>query len=486
MPTRPTLFAAGMPFTVKINGRDLYDYGAMVYGSQHLNMGMVQLFNTSAPLRHSAYGFNAAFRPRQFSITGSIAPDSVADLLSNLDDLKTTIISLKGKTFNEPSPIKLEFANQTDRHFPCYYAGGNLTVTDFAGRPTSERLVKFTLPLVMLSPFAVANSKTHVAPSGTGPSFTVLDTGTAPCPVHIELEGAATTPQFIIANMSFFADFDYDLVAKDVHDNDLTGATGAGTPGDQFEPGEYGGRFNQVSTFTTSWASLYANPTESTIIFVGTAGFAATSGGDQTLLEYWVDASNGWRFRFETASDILIFEKEIGAAAADARETTQTWALDAEIAIAGSFGADGIKLYVDGLLKDTDVAVTGITGTVGTLDLGDTAEVARPTWNYDYMFIFPFQLSDDDVRRFSLNPTLVKPANTLKSKTGSLGASVRSIIDTDVGTIDNLATDLTRTNDMGDWDGNGNPQLHPTQSCFVVPAGESIGGVKVAYRKMYL
>jgi len=102
------------------------------------------------------------------------------------------------------------------------------------------------------------------------------------------------------------------------------------------------------------------------------------------------------------------------------------------------------------------------------------------------MFIFPFQLSDDDVRRFSLNPTLVKPANTLKSKTGSLGASVRSIIDTDVGTIDNLATDLTRTNDMGDWDGNGNPQLHPTQSCFVVPAGESIGGVKVAYRKMYL
>ena len=483
---RPTQLDSSMDFTVKINGKDLYAYGVVPYQAAQLGAGPAQIYANSPPLRHAAYAFSGAFRPRTFPITGSIFASSVAHLHANLDALKEEIQSLRGKSMNTPAPIKLEFANLTDRHFKCYYAGGELSVRDLVGRPTSERITNFTLPLVMLSPFAHANSKTHAAPSGTGPSFTVLDTGTAACPVVVELEGASTSPKFGICNSAFHADFDWDLIAKIIDDTDNTGTSGATTKSDQFEPGEYGGRYIQGTGFTTSWANIISNPDECTIIMVGAAGFAASAGGDQTLLEYWINADNGWRIEFQTSGNTFFFERERATASVNVSSAAQTFASGDAVTLAASMGPAGMKFYKDGGTPTTAVTTTGIVGSTGTLYLGDYAASQRPDWKYDYLYVFPYQLTDEEVRRYSLNPQLVKSANVIKSKTGNLSANERSILDTEFATIDKLTTAVVKTNDFSNWDGNGNPWLHPKQSCFYVPSTETIGGVKVAYHKWYL
>ena len=481
---RPSVLNSALAYTIKINGLDLHDYGVLDYEVPHLGQAAANVQFASFPERHTAWGFSGTYQPRPFVISGMILGGSIAELRTNLDDLKGAAQAFRGKLHTIPNQIRVEFADETDRYYPCIYQGG-FQVSPIGLSGTGARAAHFILPLMQLTPFAIATTTTTAAPSGTRPSFTTLSTGTAPSPFIVELQGAATAPDFVIANMSFYADFDWDLGATIITGVTHTASSGATTKSNQFEPGDYGGRYAQEATFATTWANIKSNPDAGTVILVVRPQFAFDVVGDKYLYQWYIDANNSVTLYYNATTDHFSFLKTIGGSSATIGSTpAETFATDTYMTLAFSWGAAGMKLYKDGATTDTGVVTTGITGSSGTVYLGQSASNAA--CKYDYAMIFPFQLSDTEVKRFCANPSEVRPFNTRKIKTNNLAANERSILDFENGTIEKLATDLTKTNDLGDWDTNGFPLLPPGQVCFHVPTGESIAGIKVSYRKRYL
>jgi len=476
--------------TAKINGIDLHKFGVVEYEVNHLGMAPVNVAFQSLPSRHISVPFTGAAAPNPFTITGRIFDNSVANLRTHLENLKSQLVSLKHRNnyFDRPAPIYIELADYSDRHYPCIYTGPFNAIT-VGTHPAGNDIAQFTLPLLQLTPFSVAKAVTASSPSGTGPSFAVLTTGTAPCPALIEIEGVANAADFILANCAFYADFDYDLVADIIDGTTNTGAMSSGTASDQMAPGEFQkGRFEQaVGSFNTTWSSVVNNPDEFTMFAVGRVLAAYTTGVDAYVLMWEIDANNRAAIYFDEGTDKWTFLKRKAAADLTAdTASTSTHAAGDYVTLAASCGPDGMKLYVNGALDGTDADTGGVTGSSGTVRLGHQSAIGNNCpFKHEYAAIFPFQMSDEEITKLMGNPQLIAPANLKKSKTGNLTDAQRSVIDTEKATITKVDTDLTQTNDIADWDNNGFMDLHPNKSCLYVPSGESIAGIDVAYRKYW-
>ena len=474
-------------YSVKINGAALYDFGILVANSQHLSGGPIDIQSHLFPERHEAFAFSASFQPRTFVLNGTILADSAAQLRTNVDALKRLITPMRGNQYSIPNALKVEFVDHTDRYYPCAYPGG-LMVAPMGNAPGLVGHATFTLPLQQLTPFALANDISTASDSGAGPMFQVLQTGSAPCPFIVELEGAATAPDFVIADMSFYADFNRDLAATIIDGTTVAGTkSGAGAFADQFEPGDHDYRYIAESSFATSFAGVVSNPAEGSVILVIRPQFAYDVAASDYLFEYYIDGSNSIIIYYDTTNDNFYFIKKIGAAAVTiGNVANESFTTDTYMVVAITWGADGMFIYKDGAQTDTTATVTGVTGSSGTVYLGHQAATGNPSCKYDYAAMFPFQLSADDILKFSQNPQLMRPYNVKKSKAGNIAANARSVLDFGKYSIDLLAAAGGVTNDLSDWDTNGFPMLRPNQMCFYVPTGESINGVKLAWRNRYL
>lgn len=483
---RPSFLDTSWGYTLKIGGRDLHDFGVVSLSAPQLNMSPVDAPFDVLPSRHVAIASTGAFRPSPFVVTGQIAGGSVSELRTNLDTFKQSAASLRGSNFDIVTPLKLETADYTDRYFPVIYTGG-FTAQVVGSDPTGQTIANFTLPLLRLTPFAIANDPTNVTPTATGPTFTTLTAGTAPSAPTVVIEGASTTPSFYMTDMSFYADLDYDLSYTIIDGTTGTGTSGATTPIDQFEPGEIaGGRYAQESTFTTSFASVIQNPTEGTIFLWINPGFGFT-GADQTVFEYYIDANNGIKIWWDQSNTNWSYTKTIGGAAVTLEAATNsTHTADSFVTLAVSYGSGNMSIYADGGAVTENGTTTGITGTSGTVYLGDQAAAARPTCKYNQIAMLPFQLDDDTVRRYMSTPELVRPHIVRKVSTANLSANERVVLDFEKGTATKVATSLAQTNDLGNWDTNGWPMIRSGKTCFYLPSGESASSIKVNYRKRYL
>jgi len=483
---RPSFLDSAWPFTLKIGGRDLHDFGIVTLSAPQLNMSPVDVPFDVLPSRHVAVPSTGAFRPSPFVISGQMAGGSVAELRTNLDTFKQSAVSLRGSAFDIVTPLKLETADYTDRYFPVVYTGG-FTAQVVGSNPTGQTIANFTLPLLRLTPFAIANSPTNATPTATGPSFEVLSAGTAPCAPRIEIEGSSTTPSFYMTDCSFYADLDYDLSYTKIDGSSAAGTSGATTPIDQFEPGDLnGGRYIQAGTFTTSFGSIVQNPTEGTVFLWINPAFDVT-GGDQVLFEYYIDANNKIYLWWDDSDDDWALTKAIGGSPVTLNTSTaSTHSAGDYIRLAFSYGGDGMKIYVDGGTATSNATTTGITGTSGTIYLGDQAASLRPACKYNQIAMLPFQLDDDTVRRYMMTPELVRPHSVNKARSASLNANERVVLDFETGTATHINTSLTQTNDIGNWDTNGWPLVRAPKTCFYLPSGESASSIKINYRKRYL
>ena len=489
----PTLLT-GIAYAVKINGKNLYELGVQAYNIPQMNTGPMDLQQITFPERLDAYSFRSTFLPQPFVITGRMKADSVADLRTNLDLLNAATRPTRGDRASIPTKIRVELKDQTDRYWPCAYAGNfNASPIDNRG-PTGTAFVQFTLPLLQLTPYALAVEPTSVVPAAAAAvDFTVLDLGTAPCPWFVELEGAATAPNFTLTNCSFYWDADYTMAALGVTGNTLTGTSGQTPDSDAFEPGDYGqGRYVQLDTFSTFWSagnSIISNPDEGTVVVVVRPQFAYNaSANEEYFLDWYVDADNGVRLIYDGSDDKFYFSREraTASAAAGGGGDAQTFASDDAMVLVGTWGADGIKVYKDGELLDTNAGTTGVVGATGALYLNDFAGTKRGDIDYEYVMMLPYQLSDEQVTYLSAVPEDFTPTAITKSKTGNLAANERSILNFEDMTAVKIATDLTTTNDLDDWDTSGFPALTPPAQCIYVPATETIAGVKVRYRKRWM
>ena len=482
---------SGVAYRVKINGKNLYELGILTYDVPHMGSGPIDVQAITFPERLDSYTFRSTFQPRPFVLSGTMIADSAANLRTNLDLLKGAVRPTRGDRASIPTKIRIELADQTDRYWPCAYPGG-LTVLPIPAEPTRARHASFTLPLLQLTPFAVAVEPTSAAPAAAGAnSFTVLDTGTAPCPFVVELEGAATAPDFVLTNCSFYWDADYSIAAKGITGNTLTGASGTTPDSDAFEPGDYEkGRYMQLSTIITSFASVITNPDEGTVILVGRPQFGYDVASAQYLMQWSVDASNSVFLYYDHTSDKFYFGRDrTGSTSSGASASAQTFVTDTAMVLVGSWGPDGLKIYKDGTKLDGEAGTTnGPVGTSGTLYLHDSGGTFKPDFKYDHVIILPYQLTDEQVTNLSAVPEDFRPTAVTKSKTGNLAANERSILNFGDMTVVKVSTDTppTKTNDLADWDTNGFPVLQPPAMCFHCPASETIGGIKVRYRKRWL
>ena len=85
---RPSFLDSAWPFTLKIGGRDLHDFGIVTLSAPQLNMSPVDVPFDVLPSRHVAVPSTGAFRPSPFVISGQMAGGSVAELRTNLDAFK--------------------------------------------------------------------------------------------------------------------------------------------------------------------------------------------------------------------------------------------------------------------------------------------------------------------------------------------------------------------------------------------------------------
>ena len=375
---RPSFLDSGYAFTLKIGGRDLHDFGVVSIAAPQLNMSPVDVPFDVLSSRHLAVTSSGAFRPSPFTITGQIAGGSVAELRTNLDAFKQSALSLRGNQFDIITPLRIETADLTDRYYPVVYSGG-LTVSPVGQNPTGQEIAAFSLPLLRLTPFAIATSATEATPTASGASFEVLSAGSAPSAPLIELQGASTTPSFFITDMSFFADFDYDLSYTKIDGTTAAGSSGATTPIDQFQPGDIsGGRYSQAATFTTSFGSVVSNPVEGTVLLWVRPQFGIT-GGDQVLYEFYIDANNKVYLWWDDSDDDFVFTKVNAGSPVTLNTTTaSTHASDDVITLAFSWGGDNMKIYQDGGAASENATTDGITGASGTVYLGDQAAASRP------------------------------------------------------------------------------------------------------------
>lgn len=483
---RPTFLSTAWAYSLKIGGRDLHDFGVISLGTPQLNMAPVDVPFDVIPSRHIAIASTGAFRPSPFVLSGQIAGGSVAELRANLELFKAASMSMRGSNYDVITPLRLESADYTDRYFPVVYTGG-FTAQVVGQNPTGGEIATFSLPLLRLTPFAIATTPTNATPGATGPSFEVLAAGTAPSWPRIEIEGASTTPSFYFTDMSFFADMDYDLAYTKIDGSVGAGSSGATTPIDQFEPGDIaGGRYIQAATFTTSFASVIQNPTEGSVLLWINPAFGIT-GVDTVIWQFYIDANNSIYLWWDDSDDDWVFTKAIGGVPVSLNTSAASaHASGDSIAIAFSYGPDGMKIYVNSAAPTTNATVTGVTGTSGTVYLGDAGATLRPACKYNQMAMLPFQLDDDTMRRYMSSPEFVAPYIVNKARTASLIANERAIVDIEKGTIIHVDTALAQTNDLGNWDTNGWPIIRPPKTCFYLPSPEAASSIKINYRKRYL
>ncbi len=487
----------GIAYAVKINGKNLYELGVQAYNVPQMSTGPMDLQQITFPERLDSYSFRSTFLPQPFVITGRMKADSVANLRTNLDLLNAAIRPTRGDRASIPTKIRVELKNQTDRYWPCSYAGNfNVSPVDNKG-PTGTAFVQFTLPLLQLRPYAIAVEPTSAAPSAAAANdFTVLDLGTAPCPFLVELEGAATAPNFTLTNCAFYWDADYTMAALGITGNTLTGVSGQTPDSNAFEPGDYEkGRYFQENDFTTSWTAgnaIITNPDEGTVILVVRPQFVHDASTNiEYFLDWWINADNGVRLTYNGGDDkfYLSRERTMATASAGGSGDAQTFNADDAMVLVGSWGPAGLKIHRDGVLLTSNVgATTGVIGTSGELYLGDKAGVTRGDIKYEHVIMLPYQLTDEQVTYLSAVPEDFVPTAVTKSKTGNLAANERSVLNFGDMAIVKVSTAAppVKTNDLGNWDTKGFPVLTPPAMCFYIPASETIAGVKVRYRKRWL
>ena len=483
---RPNILSSSLPYVLKINGKDAGDFGLQIYSIPQLGMPALEWAQQAFPDTHGSYAFEGYYTPRTLTITGAIVADSASQLRTNIDALKSALSkSIGGHYGATASVLKIQLADLTDRYYAVEYAG-SMSITPTAQRPTNEHSAFVTIPLMQTYPFALANEATAVAPTGTGASFQTLDLGTAPCHMTVDLQGASTAPDFVVADHAFHADLNWSLNFTNIQGTTGTGTSGASNLADQFEPSDHGGRYIQTGSFTTSFSGVVNNPSEQTWVVVGRPAFDYTA-GDQVILEHYIDANNYTRLFWDNSDVKFGLLKVIGGSGTTLlMDSASAHGSDDYKTLAVSFGADGMKIYIDGVLSNSNATTTGVTGSSGTLYFGDQGATLRPSFKYDYVFGYPFQHDNDDVIRIMTNPDAVKPYNTKKSKSTNISANAHVVLDFEKRTVKAYASNGTQTNDRANWDTGRFPILRPPKMCFHVPSGETINGIKVLYRKAYL
>jgi len=196
------------------------------------------------------------------------------------------------------------------------------------------------------------------------------------------------------------------------------------------------------------------------------------------LVRATYNSDNYVKLYYSHVTDRWIFSKKTSGTAYTTTSTAQTFAADDFVVLAGTYGSDGVRLFVNGELQASPHADTSVLAANPATVYLDTDGYAK----HDIVAGWSRQLSDAEMRRYSNNPDLIQFHNKTMTYTGSLTTSQIVTIDAHKGTV--VKTSGTaKSNDMAAFSG-AIPLLKPEADVLYIPT--AIGTVMTSYDKRWL
>lgn len=254
-------------------------------------------------------------------------------------------------------------------------------------------------------------------------------------------------------------------------------------------------RFNQGLKIdggdTLSWA-VTGNKNEGAIIAFLKPQFDAgweDSTDDPIIYELVNNTTNLLRLSYDWTNDQWNFTKLSTAGGTDiAISQVQTFEKNQALVIIGTWGANGVKIYVDSVIGGTSPADTNaLAGNPDTLYMSNNGQTIFPDSVIDELVVLSREIDAQEAKKFTNKiENAIKNDNAKMSMTKVLAVNDKLVFDSEnevINFVDSSAGNVT--NAIASMDaGSLFAKLDPNKSVIYSKVASS--GIKMDYRKKYL
>lgn len=496
-PVQPTVYKGsdGSALTSggSFNNRDFWEFGLQVQALNTEDMPTVKTRRLPKSGQHGQFIFPEHYDSRQLVLTGRMVANTPADLLTNIEALKTFLDSYREDT---PRRIRLVDPNRSDRWFLCYY-NGPATFIPVSDRGIA-RAADVTLFLTADPPFGYSTELTNETYTPAADHFQALVTGTAPSDPRYIFKGPATNPKIIVGDSIFIADFNLDTDFIDI-EGTWTASGFTGSPAQEaalFQPSAFGLGFSFLATGAYQMPySVKGSKTAGTWFMVLEPTFAHSAVSGRVVLHHRADDDNYLQVGYVNVPPIenianrrwFVHRVAGGETVGLVRSQLQNFVSGDQVRIAVSYGAAGLKLYVNGTLEASLPDATAFATTPGTMTPHTSGSNFSSSCRIHYMAGWSSQLTDNEIALVDSDPEEnIRNRNHVLEYTGTLDTGdflefdrsedryIGKLFDVSDGSVDEVFPD----------DGAVIPPLPQENTSIYHPV--SAGGFTVQYREAFL
>ena len=424
MPTQPAALGT-LTSGWSLGGLDPYQFGLTIKSATIRDMPPVMSRQEERPGGHGNVVYPEHYAPRPVILQGQMVADTVAQLQSNWDELKTVLNTFR---VGEPRTLRVIDGAATDRFYSCHYAG-QATIGEIGPRLLATH-TNVTISLMANPPFAQAVTPTETNFVGTAGTFQTITTGDFESPCRIVLKGDATNPSLIFGDSIYICDFnlttDFTNASKTA-----TGATFSGTAAQEaglFSPSSagFGHAFLLNGAYTLSNAVVGNKDAGSWFVIVEPQ-FDSTNVAARTIFEHRFDANNRIRLRYINSGvnpDLdrkFVLIKEVAGAEKALWSTEQDFVSGDVLKIGLDYGSSGMRLFIAGSLDASNVETTGMSSNPDTLSFNDSGSNFSANMKIHYAAGWSSQLTTTEHSLIASDPVgRIRNDNQVLTYTGSL------------------------------------------------------------------
>ena len=215
--------------SIKWNGKSIRDFGAEITDVKGRGKPEVRRKSLSIAGRHGELTVGTKYLPRRIELDGYVEGATHTTLLGDIDNIKNlfsmrdSIEALGNEQLSDTDLYgKLEFGDQTDRHYRAQY-DGIFGLRDISPRWMKNDLIRFGIRFLCTDPFAYENILTEVTMAGSADEFKIFDTETHYSECDIDIHGAVTNPVIVSGDKVGVAHFDNDDDLRNVENVNVAG-----------------------------------------------------------------------------------------------------------------------------------------------------------------------------------------------------------------------------------------------------------------------
>lgn len=240
---------------------------------------------------------------------------------------------------------------------------------------------------------------------------------------------------------------------------------------------------------TLSW-NIVGNKNEGSVILWLRPQFAAgwaDDADDPVIIEIYYDSNNYLRLFYDWTNDKFIFRKRAAGVDYDSEAGSQTFSKNDRLCLIGTFGSNGVRLYVNGALGSvTNANITTLAGNPASIYLSDNAQTSFPDSVFDEFYLLSRELSAQEVLKYSNANRAQKNDNAKFSMTKGFAAGDKLLINSEEETVEFADSSAgTFVNAIASMDsGSLFPNLDPKEA--VIYNKTAGGGIKLDFLKKWL